>query len=236
MKEEAATRAERLGDGTDRDSLRPGRGKIAGAVLVGKSELDGNASHSSPARDDKAAACQCARGVRRAPRVREVAGGHRAGGQRAECGELACAHANRSGERVPAGGLEREHRLGPLAARRVEARRAGTRRERRRDHGPHRIRQAAAVPLGDPAGKRELVRPKERQWMDECVDRPELAPRGRAVQRDDDAGNGALSQTDANEVPGKEVEPIGDEVTKGACGSAEAREYGDLRGLRGHSS
>jgi len=72
--------------------------------------------------------------------------------------------------------------------------------------------------------------------MDECVDRPELAPRGRAVQRDDDAGNGALSQTDANEVPGKEVEPIGDEVTKGASGSAEAREDGDLRGLRGHSS
>src|SRR5437660_2279545 len=56
VKKEAAARAECLGDGTDRDSLRPGRGKIAGAVLVGKHDLEEKAAHSSPARVVKYAA------------------------------------------------------------------------------------------------------------------------------------------------------------------------------------
>jgi hypothetical protein len=80
------------------------------------------------------------------------------------------------------------------------------------------------------------MRTEERERMHERIDRPELAAGGRAVERHDDAGNGALSETDANEVPGKEIEPVGDEVAERACRSADAREDGDLRGPRGHRS
>jgi hypothetical protein len=72
--------------------------------------------------------------------------------------------------------------------------------------------------------------------MHEGVDRAELTVHRSAVERHHDAGNGSLPQADANEMPGKEIESIWDEVTEGAGGAADAREDGDLRGPRGHRS
>src|SRR6266513_5754115 len=72
--------------------------------------------------------------------------------------------------------------------------------------------------------------------MHEGVDRTELAVPGRAIERDDDAGNGALSETDANEVAGKKVKAVRDDVAERARGPANAGEDGDLRGPGGHRS
>jgi hypothetical protein len=72
--------------------------------------------------------------------------------------------------------------------------------------------------------------------MHEGVDRPEVASGGRAVERDDEPGNGARSKTDANEVSRDELEPVGDEVAEGASGPAHPREDGDLRGPSRHKS
>jgi hypothetical protein len=72
--------------------------------------------------------------------------------------------------------------------------------------------------------------------MHQGVDRPEVTPRGRAVEGDHDSGNGTPSETDTNQMSWQEVEPVGDEVAEGARGPAHAREDGDLRGPGGHRS
>src|SRR5436309_1519005 len=79
-------------------------------------------------------------------------------------------------------------------------------------------------------------RSRARERVHEGVDRPEVTPRRRAVQRDNHAWNGTGSQTDADEVPRQELEPVGDEVAEGAGGPAHSREDGDLRGPCGHRS
>ena len=72
--------------------------------------------------------------------------------------------------------------------------------------------------------------------MHESVDRPELTPGSGAVERDDHAGNGTVSEADANEVSRQKIEPVGYEVAEGARGPAHARENGDLHGPDGHRS
>ena len=72
--------------------------------------------------------------------------------------------------------------------------------------------------------------------MHERVDRPEVAPGRRAIERDHHAGNGARPKADTNEVSRKEIEPVGDEVAEGARGPAHTREDGDLRGPGRHNS
>jgi len=72
--------------------------------------------------------------------------------------------------------------------------------------------------------------------MHESVDRAEVASGGCAVERDDDAGNGARPKADANEVSRHKVEPVGDEVAEGTRRPAHAREDGDLRGPCRHKS
>ena len=80
------------------------------------------------------------------------------------------------------------------------------------------------------------MRSEQRRGVHEGIDRTELAVPGRAIERHDDAGNGAPPETHANEVARKEVEPVGDQVAERARRAANAREDGDLRGPRGHRS
>jgi hypothetical protein len=80
------------------------------------------------------------------------------------------------------------------------------------------------------------MRTEERERMHEGIDRPELAAGGRAIEPDDHARYGALPETDANEVAGNEVEPVGNEVAERARGPPDPREDGDLRGPRCHKS
>ena len=80
------------------------------------------------------------------------------------------------------------------------------------------------------------MRSKKRRGMHEGVDRTELAVPSSAVERHDNTGNGALPETDANEVTGKEIEPVRNQVTERARRAANPREDRDLRGPRGHRS
>lgn len=72
--------------------------------------------------------------------------------------------------------------------------------------------------------------------MHESVDRPKLARGGSTIERYDDAGNGTLSETHANEVPGEQIESVGDEIAEGARRAAYTGENGDLRGPGRHRS
>jgi hypothetical protein len=72
--------------------------------------------------------------------------------------------------------------------------------------------------------------------MHEGVDRFELAPCRRAVERHDDTRDRARSEANANEVPWQKVEAIGDEVAERARGPAHTREDRDLRGPGRHRS
>ena len=236
VKKKAATRAERPRDGPDRDGLRPRRREVARPVLVGERELSGYSPHGSRPYQHEPATREGSRCHCRTASVREIAPRHGAGGEGPKRRELPRAHANRPRERVSSGCLEREDRLRPLPASAREARRPRPGCERRRDHRADRVGETAAVPLGDPGRERELVRSEERERVHEGVDRPEVAPRRRAIKRDDDAGNGARPETHADEVPRQELEPVGDEVAEGAGGPAHSREDGDLRGPCGHRS
>ena len=80
------------------------------------------------------------------------------------------------------------------------------------------------------------MRSKKRRGMHEGVDRTELAVPGSAIERHNHTGNGAQPETDANEMAGKEVESVGDEVAERARRAAYPREDGDLRGPCGHRS
>ena len=72
--------------------------------------------------------------------------------------------------------------------------------------------------------------------MHEGVDGFQLAFGWRAVEVDDDAGNGARSKAHAYEVPRQKVEAVWDEVAEGARGSAHTGEDGDLGGPGRHRS
>jgi hypothetical protein len=72
--------------------------------------------------------------------------------------------------------------------------------------------------------------------MHERIDGFQLTPSRRAVEGNHHARNGTRPEADADEVPGKKVKAVGDEVAEGARGAAYAREDGHLRGPYGHSS
>jgi hypothetical protein len=72
--------------------------------------------------------------------------------------------------------------------------------------------------------------------MHEGIDRFQLALGRRSVESDDDAGDGARSEADANEMAGQKLEFVGDEVAERARWSAHAREDRDLRGPERHKS
>lgn len=72
--------------------------------------------------------------------------------------------------------------------------------------------------------------------MDERVDWLQGTIARRAVERDHNAGYRAPSEPDANEVPGREVEPFRHEVAERAGGPSNAGEDRDLRNTRAHSS
>jgi hypothetical protein len=80
------------------------------------------------------------------------------------------------------------------------------------------------------------MRPQERKRMHDRVDRPELAPGGRAIERHDDTRDGSLSEPDADEMPWLKVETVGDEVAERLGRTAHACENSDLSGLGGHKS
>ena len=72
--------------------------------------------------------------------------------------------------------------------------------------------------------------------MDERVDGPKLTVGRGPVERYHNAGNGTLTEADANEVARQNVETLWDEVAEGTRGPAHAREDGDLRGPGRHRS
>jgi hypothetical protein len=80
------------------------------------------------------------------------------------------------------------------------------------------------------------MRSKEWERVNESVDGFELTLCGRAVERHDDAGDGSPSERDTNEVSWQKVEPVWDEVAKGARRATHARENGDFRGPGHHRS
>src|SRR5439155_22150217 len=143
-----------------------------------------------------------------------------AGPSRTQRNELKWTDARTGVERGPAGGRDGEDRLAPLASGGSEPRRARSRRERGRKHRADRVRQSTSVALGDPRGERELMRPQEREWMEERVDRLELSV-DHTVERDDNPGDRPRSQRDANEMTRRERETFWHDVAECSCRTAE---------------
>jgi hypothetical protein len=234
VKEVAAPAAEPGDDRADRGGLRCGRGHVLREVRLAQAELDRDATNPAHALEGEATAGEAPRGGGRAARVREFVRRDRAGLECAQRDQLSRAELRRAGrERVTSRGGDGEDRLRPLAARRRQATaRAG--RERRREHGAHRVGETAAVRRGHPARERELAIGQQRDRMHQAVERLQLAV-GGDVERDDDAVDRPGAEARAHEVAEADIEAVGDAVGEGARGTAEAGEHGDL-GRAGHNS
>ena len=230
----AAPGAHPRDDRRDRGGLRRRRRQVLREVRLAQPEFDRHAPHAAGPAQGKAARREARRGGGGAARLGEVGGGDRAGGKGLERRDLPRTELRPFGQRVTARWRDREDRLGPLAPRgRETASRACG--ERGRKHRADRVGEPAAVGRCHPAPERELAIGKQRDRVDEAVDRLELAI-GRYVEPDDDAVDRARAEAGANEVAEADLEPLGDAVGEGARGPAQAGEDGDVSGARGHNS